>query len=155
MKVRQIMTSDIESCGLTTTLTQVSKLMWSAACGAIPVVDTRGMVVGIITDRDVSMALVSSGRRPSTILAREAMTSRVETCGPDDDVMTALVKMKTFKVRRLPVVGEDGRLLGILSIDDVVTRALAPDAPSSSAIVATLRDIFEYRSRKPEVETIS
>ena len=152
MKVGTIMTAEVESCGLTAPLTQVAKQMWEAACGAVPVVDTRGRVAGIVTDRDISLAFINSGRRPQTILAREVMTSTVHTCTANDDVMAALVKMKTYKVRRLPVVLDDGRLLGMLSIDDIVTRALAPDAPSSAAIVSTLKEIFEYRSQRPQVD---
>jgi CBS domain-containing protein len=155
MKVRYIMTADVESCTLTTSVPQVAKLMWSAACGAIPVVDNKGVVVGIITDRDISMVLVSSNRKPSNIPAWEAMTSAVHACAPDDDVTTALETMRRFKVRRLPVLTEDGHLRGILSIDDIVMRALSPDAPTSTEILQTLRDIFEYRSRRPEAEILS
>ena len=154
MKIGSIMTAEVESCGLTAPLTQVAKQMWEAACGAIPIVDAKGRVEGIVTDRDISMALVNSGRRPQSILAREVMTSTVQTCRADDDVMAALVKMQTHRVRRLPVVLQDGRLLGMLSIDDIVTRALVPDAPSSTAIVTTLRKIFDYKSRTPQVEPV-
>jgi CBS domain-containing protein len=155
MKVSDIMTRDVESCTSTTTLPQVAKLMWSAGCGAIPVVDARAKVVGIITDRDISMALVNTGRKPASIPAWEVMTGHVHACGPEDNVKDALETMKRFKVRRLPILSEDGELRGILSMDDIIVRALSPDAPTSAEILNTLREILDYRNVKHEPEITS
>jgi CBS domain-containing protein len=151
MKVSDIMTREVRSCTLNTALTQVAKEMWSAGCGAIPVIDTQARVAGIITDRDISMALVNTARKPSTIPAREAMTEHVHACGPDDDVKAALETMKKFRVRRLPVLSATGQLQGIVSIDDVVLRALEPDAPTPAEIVEGLRGIFTYRRMQEEM----
>lgn len=155
MKINDIMTHTVESCTPETSLTQVAKLMWSAGCGAIPIVDAKAKVVGIITDRDISNALVSTSRRPGNIPAREAMTSDVHACGPEDDVKAALETMKKYRVRRLPVLSREGQLRGILSIDDVILRALAPDAPTSAEIVAALRDILQYRRLSLEPDEVS
>lgn len=155
MKINDIMTHTVESCGPETSLTQVARLMWSTGCGFMPVVDATAKVVGVITDRDISNALVNTARRPANMPAHEAMTRTVHACGPEADVKTALETMRTYGVRRLPVLSNEGRLRGILSIDDVIVRALAPDAPTSAEIVAALRDILQYRNVKLEPEGVS
>jgi CBS domain-containing protein/dienelactone hydrolase len=155
MKVQDIMTREVRTCTTDTTLPQVAKAMWNAACGAMPVIDERGKVAGMITDRDISMALVSTARRPSQIPAREAMTRPPHGCGPDDSLQQALDAMKKFKVRRLPVLSREGLLMGMLSVDDIIVRALASDAPSSADIIAALRTICDYRALEPEPELVA
>ena len=141
MQICDIMTRDVRTCALETSLTEVARLMRTGCCGAIPVVDPDGRIAGVVTDRDISMAIVNSTRKPINIAACEIMSRHVHACAPDDDVRTALRTMRDFKVRRLPVVGPDGRLAGILSMDDIILRALAPDAPDSREIVDSLREI--------------
>jgi CBS domain-containing protein len=154
MKVKDIMTREIETCVEITSLTTVATEMLEAGCGVVPVVTPTGAVVGIITDRDITMALISTGRKPSNIAAREAMSRPVHSCGPEDDLKTALGTMQTYRVRRLPVVSENGRILGILSLDDIIVRALAPDAPTSDEIVRALRTILAYRNAALEPELV-
>jgi CBS domain-containing protein len=153
MKVKDIMTRDVETCLEITSLTKVATEMLNAGCGVVPVITPTGRVVGIITDRDISMTLQGTGRKPGNVCAREAMSRQVYTCGPEDDVKEALQTMRTYRVRRLPVVSETGQILGILSLDDIIVRALAPDAPTSEVIVQTLRTILIYRNapREPEL----
>jgi CBS domain-containing protein len=150
MRVHHIMTPDVQSCAPETTIRQVARLMSEGACGIIPVVDAHGKVAGVVTDRDICMALVDTARRPADVPAREVMAARVYSCGPDDDVRSALETMTKFKVRRLPVIDADGRLRGMLSMDDIIVRALAPDAPTSSDIVRSLREIVSYREEEEE-----
>jgi CBS domain-containing protein len=127
--------------------------MLNAGCGVVPVITPTGRVVGIMTDSDISMTLQGTGRKPGNVCAREAMSRQVYTCGPEDDVKEALQTMRTYRVRRLPVVSETGQILGILSLDDIIVRVLAPDAPTSEVIVQTLRTILIYRNapREPEL----
>lgn len=152
MKVREAMTKQVQTCTLETSLPQVVRLMHEGCCGVIPVIDPRGHVAGVVTDRDVSMALVNCGRKPINVAVREVMTVPVHACGPDDDLHGALTTMKQFKVRRLPVVGEDGLLKGILSFDDIVLRALSPDAPTSSEILSSLREILSRKEPTASAE---
>ena len=147
MQIHDIMTRDVRTCALETSLTEVARLMREGCCGAIPVVDHDGRIAGVVTDRDISMAIVSSARRPINIAACEIMSRHVYACHPDDGVRTALTMMKQFRVRRLPVVGPDGRLAGIVSMDDIILRALAPDAPDSGEIVDSLREIVLYQEQ--------
>jgi CBS-domain-containing membrane protein len=144
MRIKDIMTREVRRCTLETSLTEVARLMRGGCCGAIPVVDDDGRVAGVVTDRDITLALVSSTRKPINIAAREIMKPHVHACAPDDDVRTALAMMTEFRVRRLPVIGPDARLAGIVSMDDIILRALAPDAPDSSEIVNSLREIVMH-----------
>jgi CBS domain-containing protein len=153
MKVSDIMTREVETCLEITSLTRVATEMLDASCGAVPVVTPGGSVVGIITDRDIAMALIGTGRKPVNVAAREAMSHHVHSCGPNDTVTTALETMRKYRVRRLPVVSDTGQILGILSLDDIIVRAQAPDAPTSEAIIQTLRSILAFRNavREPEL----
>jgi CBS domain-containing protein len=146
MKVSDIMTREVETCLEATSLTRVVTEMLDASCGVVPVVSPGGSVVGIITDRDIAAALIATGRKPSNVSAREAMTRHVHSCGPNDTVTTALETMRKFRVRRLPVVSETGQLVGILSLDDIIVRAHAAGAPTSEEIMQTLRSILAFRN---------
>lgn len=144
MKIQDIMTREVHTCGLETSLTEAARRMRAGCCGAIPVLDDDGRLVGVVTDRDISMAIVNSTRKPINIAAREVMTRHVHACAPDDDVRQALQTMRQRRVRRLPVVGSGGRLSGIVSMDDIILRALAPDAPDATEIVDSLREIVMH-----------
>lgn len=151
MRVLDIMTRDVRTCTPQTSLPQIAMLMWEGCCGVIPVIDARGHVAGVVTDRDICLAIAGSTRRPVNIVAHELMKHAVHACAPEDDLRTALDAMRRFKVRRLPVVAADGRLAGILSIDDVVLRALDPEAPTSGEIVESLREIIRGMRREEEM----
>lgn len=119
MKVRDIMVETPKFCRPDTNLAAVAEIMSVANCGLLPVVDEEGKVVGIITDRDICMTLAARNQRPSDVRAREAMSSRVYACALDDDLKTALELMEKGRVRRLPVIGRDGSLVGMVSLGDV------------------------------------
>ena len=84
----------------------------------------RGALAGIITDRDVCVALANTNRNAMNVAVHEAMTDRLFTAGSDDDVHGALATMRTRRVRRLPVGDDTGRPIGMLSIEDVVVRGI-------------------------------
>ena len=120
MKVCEIMTRPPQTCLLDTSLAIVSRRMKETGCGTLIVLDQRGKPAGMLTDRDVALAIGESKRNASHIAAHEAMTGYVYTCSPDESLHTALERMSEARVRRLPVVTSDGDLQGLLSIDDVV-----------------------------------
>ena len=80
-------------------------------------------MIGVITDRDISIALGTRDRRASEVCVRSVMSPRLFTCTPDDDVHTALKTLKSEGIRRLPVIDREGMLMGVLSIDDVILNA--------------------------------
>jgi CBS domain-containing protein len=123
MHVEEIMTRDVVCCGPDTNLAAAAKMMWDTDCGALPVLNARGEVVGMITDRDICMAAATKNKPPSDIAVWETVSGKTYTCKPSDDVQAALDIMKRERVRRLPVVDDDGVLQGIVAMNDLVLAA--------------------------------
>jgi CBS domain-containing protein len=142
MKVREMMTKDVTTCRPETNLAEVVKLMWEQDCGVLPVVTSDGTVSGMITDRDICVALATRGQTADRIAVHDVIAGTTYTCLVDDDAMVALKTMKSQRVRRLPVVNAEGRLKGILSLNDVMTHA---GAASPVDIVSTMASICEHR----------
>lgn len=132
MKVQNIASRSIATCEPNTDLASVGGLMWEHGCGFLPVVDPHHRLVGVLTDRDVCIALTTRGSRAHELRAADVMMGRVESCGPKDDVRQALDTMRRAHVRRLPVVGEEGLLEGVLSLDDVALVA-KPDGTAATS----------------------
>src|SRR5512132_1924334 len=130
MKVKDLMTTDVKHCGLDTNLAAAAKIMWEGDCGAVPVTDERGRVVGVSTNRDICIAAATRPRTEGEIPVKDVMSKALYTCAPGDDVRAALETMKTRKIRRLPVV-EQGRLVGIVSIHDIAVQARSRSAAVS------------------------
>jgi CBS domain-containing protein len=146
MKVQDLMTSPARSCTPDTSLATAARLMGDYGCGALPVLDDAGRPVGILTDRDVCMAVARMNRFPSAIAVREAMTSNPSTCAPGSEIGDVLNLMATRRVRRLPVVDGEGRLVGILSQSDVISSvqdAQNFDSPVLRRLVAESRRASE------------
>ncbi len=128
MRVFEIMTIDVGSCCLDDDLGCAASIMWEKDCGVVPIVDEERRVVGIVTDRDIAIAAASQNRRPAEIRARELSGRPVEICGMEEEVSDVLQRMVGARVRRLPVCGENGELLGIVSISDVLNKGDKRDA---------------------------
>ncbi len=120
MKVQDVMTRDVQTCRPETNLAPVAMTMYHFDCGTIPVVDDEGRVVGMITDRDICIALATKHQNAWDVQVRDVISWKVYACSPDDDITTALRVMRQERVRRLPVIDSGGRLQGLLSINDVV-----------------------------------
>ena len=120
MKVQDIMTRDPETCRADTNLAVAVERLWRADCGILPVTVEAARPIGVITDRDICIALGTRNRPASAIAAESVMRQPVETCRPDEDVIAALDRMKQRRIRRLPVVDAQGKLAGILSLNDIV-----------------------------------
>jgi CBS domain-containing protein len=123
MKVRAVMTRSVKSVAPEAKLTDVAHRMEDGECGSIPVVNEFGQVVGMVTDRDVCLALAKKNLPASEVAVKDVMQPKVYSCGPEDDIQKALRTMQRRKVRRLPVISDDGKLKGIVSIDDIVLYA--------------------------------
>jgi CBS domain-containing protein len=122
MLIKDVMTASPACCKPTDRLDSVAKLMLDHDCGEIPVCDgTR--LVGVITDRDIVCRAVARGETPTAVPASEVMTRDVHTVAPDDKLEEALELMETKLVRRLPVVDDSGRIVGIVSQADLVAKA--------------------------------
>jgi CBS domain-containing protein len=139
MKVQDIMTSDVQCCGPDTNLAAAAKMMWDSDCGALPVLNVEGHVMGVITDRDICMAAATKNKPTSDITVWETARGTAYTCRLSDDVRTALDIMKREKIRRRPVVDEDGVLQGIIAMNDFVL--LAADAKGAKAPAVSYEDV--------------
>ena len=145
------MTSNVAACRPETNLAAAASLMWDHDCGVIPVLDRNEKVVGVITDRDICMAVAMNNRFASEIAVGEVISGEVYACSPDDDISQALAIMQRMQVLRLPVVSQDGSLQGILSMNDIVSRAedgreSAGDGISYAEVVNTRKVIGEHRN---------
>ena len=122
MKVGDVMTKTPAFCGPETNLAAAVEILWNKNCGVLPIVDSSEKLVGLVTDRDVCVALGTRNRLPSEISVKDVTSGKIASCKPDDDLRKALATMAEAKVRRLPVIDAAGKLQGILSMDDVVLR---------------------------------
>lgn len=118
MKVRECMSLDICSCMPTDTVGDVAKKMNEYHVGSIPVCDNDKNVVGIITDRDITLRCVACGKDANTTPTKEIMTTSVCCCGSDTDIGEATKLMSDMQVRRIPVL-ENDRLVGMLTLGDL------------------------------------
>jgi CBS domain-containing protein len=120
MTVDDVMTHDVQSCRPEADLSTVAMQMRQGECGVLPVVGSSGVVVGMITDRDICMAAAIKHCDPADIRVSEVISGDVYACSPDAEIHTALNIMRQKHVRRLPVVtAKGGKLVGILSMNDV------------------------------------
>lgn len=121
-RVEQLMSRDVATCRPDDTLNRAAQLMWERDCGVVPVTlleDTGQRVVGMITDRDVSMAAYTQGCCLGEVPVASAMSREVRACGPKDSITSAMHIMATGQVRRLPVIDDAGQLVGFLSLADL------------------------------------
>jgi|SRR5450432_1230542 CBS domain-containing protein len=148
MKVLEIMMGTPYHCRPETNLGAATELMWIGNCGFLPVVGEHDRVVGVITDRDICVALGTRNRTAGNVRVGEVISSKVFTCTPEDEVQTALETMRSGHVRRLPVITKAGALVGVISIDDVIIHAEKPGvggapALSTAEVVKALQGINE------------
>ncbi len=154
MLVNEVMTRNVSSCRLGNNLAELTEVMWNRRCGALPVLDDSGKVTGIITDRDICIALGTRNMRASEVFARDVAPPGYFGCGPDDDVRDALRTMATQEVSRLPVVDDAGKPVGMLSIDDITFRAACGSSSlNDREIIHAIAAIREDVIHEPDVVT--
>lgn len=149
MKVKEIMTPNATAIWLTESLADAAKLMWEHDCGVLPIVKDGRKVVGMITDRDICMAVAINDRNPSAISVEEIMSRQVHSIKPEDNLDQALQTMQEHQIRRLPVVNDEGELEGLLSMNDVVLHVKPNKAGDSGIgyreVLKTYQAICEHR----------
>ena len=148
MKVKDVMMMTPYACHLETNLGAATELMWRGNCGFLPVIDSTGRIKGVVTDRDICIALGTRAVPCGEVRVDEVMRKDMFTCVPEDDVHDALQVMRDGNVRRMPVVNSDMKLVGVLSLHDVLLRA-EPSHPgrepelSCDEVVRTYRAIMQ------------
>ncbi len=148
MTVESLMTRNVRTCDPLSSLAAAAKQMWDGDCGILPVVES-GRLRGLITDRDVCMAVAIRGARADEIQVGDVISGDHVTVQAGDSVKVALRKMGEHQLRRLPVVGRDGELDGMLSLNDLALEAKPTGkgggAPTYKDIATALRAIGQHR----------
>ncbi len=149
MKISELMTRTVQVCRATDTLDRAAKLMWDHDIGSLAVVDERGQVIGMITDRDACMAAYTCGGALHDIPVEVAMSKHVVTCNPDDSDTAVAEVMARHKIRRVPIVDDMHRPVGMLSLSDLArTMGHGRNVPAA-AVAGTLAAISEHRASAP------
>jgi predicted transcriptional regulator len=117
-----VMSHEVRSCSPTESLNRAAQIMWESNCGAVPVVNQDGLIVGMITDRDVCMASYTQGQNLGALTVEHAMSRGVKAALADEPVSRVLEIMAESQVRRVPVI-QAGKVVGIVSLADIA-RAL-------------------------------
>ena len=125
----EVMTKNLVCCLPNDSVAKAAELMKSENIGSIPVIENEQTqkLVGIVTDRDLALKIVAEGRDAKSTKVEAVMTHQVVTCRADDDLQKALDAMAEHQLRRIPVVDNDNKILGIIAQADVATRVDQPE----------------------------
>jgi CBS domain-containing protein len=128
-KCSDVMTKAVVTCSPADTVVEVAQLMKKEDIGPVLIVDNSDSqtLVGIVTDRDLVLKVVAEGLDPKTTGVEDVMSKKLVTCRANDDIDVAMQAMAQYQLRRIPVVGDHMKLLGIISQADVATRVDAPE----------------------------
>lgn len=139
MKVKKAMTKEVQCCTPFDTVVQAARLMRTHDVGAIPVIkDKQSMqLVGIITDRDITCRVTSTGRAPNEVRVQKAMTPKPVICHEEDTLDDCALRMQKHKVRRLPVVDDEGAVVGIIAQGDIARHLKAEKVGRTVAKIST------------------
>ena len=145
MKVKEVMMGTPYQIPLDANLGMATELMWKGNCGFLPVVDAEKKVCGVVTDRDICVALGTRNQTAGQVLVEEVVQRKVYACNPEDDIHVALQTMREGHVRRLPVVDRNGDLAGVVSMDDLLLRA-EPDRAGKEPELSADEVVRGYRT---------
>jgi CBS domain-containing protein len=123
MKVKDVMSKNVACCGSDTPLQDVAAMMVDCDCGEIPVADGRGRLLGVVTDRDITVRTIAQGRNPLMLTAADCMTSPAVTVEEEMSIADCCDTLEQNKIRRVPVVDTAGRCIGIVSLADIAREA--------------------------------
>jgi CBS domain-containing protein len=147
MRIKEVMSHPVVTCPTNSTLDHAARLMWEYDCGVIPVVNDEGRLAGVITDRDICMAAYTQGRALNAIPVTVAMAGKVVAVHDDDAIEQAEELMRDSRIRRLPVLDEDGRPVGLVSISDLARLAAhARKSGVDRELVQTLAAVCQPRA---------
>jgi CBS domain-containing protein len=150
VKAKTLMQAGVASCRPEDSMAAAAQIMWEHDCGVVPVIDADRRVVGIVTDRDLCMAAYTKALALGQLRVRDAMQAPVFCCHENDTRAAIHAAMRSHQVRRIPVIDDDGRLVGIVSLNDLVLDADAAEgtirAHRISEIAETLSAISRHRA---------
>lgn len=121
MQVKNEMTTKVQVVNPGTPVKEAARKMRDLNIGVLPVCENE-LLVGIVTDRDITIRLTAEAKDPIATKVKEIMSSKVERCFEDEEVEKVAARMESKKIRRLPVINHDKKLVGMLSLADLVLR---------------------------------
>jgi CBS domain-containing protein len=151
LRVQQLMSQNVHVCRPDDLVETAARTMWERDVGVVPVVERDGRVMAMLTDRDVCMAALFKALPLNQIRVSQAMSRRLYTVRPEQPIEEAELVLREHQIRRVPVVDGDGRLVGLLSQNDLVNEAarereLRRKEITAVAVTATLADIGRSRA---------
>lgn len=151
MLVQDLMSKPAITCHVNDVMNLVAHQMWNHDCGAIPVVNDDGKLVGMITDRDICMAAYTQSRALDAILVNSAMATHVISVRPHQTLAEVERLMAQHQLRRIPVVDDDHRPVGMISLNDLALECARPDTRmklGTLGIASTLAAICQPRTSR-------
>ena len=132
-KCSDVMTKKLACCTPSDTVHAAAQSMKAQDVGALPVVDSheKKRLIGIVTDRDLVLKVVAAGLDPAKTKVDDVMSRKVVVCKSEDDWQTAVDAMAKHKLRRIPVVDDQGCIAGIIAQADVATRIEKPEVTAN------------------------
>lgn len=147
MKIEELMTRNVAACSADDSLEHAASIMWDQDVGCVVVINAERKPIGMITDRDLAMAAYTQGALLRDIRVDAAMARNLCDCSVNTSLKDIELKMRTAQVRRLPVVGVDGELVGIVTLGDIARSAQASPLHLTElpGLARTLAGITERR----------
>jgi CBS domain-containing protein len=139
MQICEVMTRDVETVAPEASLQKAAEAMEAMGVGSLPVCRGRRLV-GTITDRDIVVRGVATGRSPVEMLVRDCMTEDISYAFEDEDAEEVLARMKALQVRRLAVLNKEKNLVGIVSLGDIATEPRAADLKEVGEAIAEISE---------------
>ena len=124
MKVIDLAVRHVETITAQVSITECAKAMRQQHVGSLVVIDQNGMPVGMITDRDITIEVIATGKNPDQCLVEEIMSQPVVTAKEEENIVDALARMREFGIRRLPIVDDGGKITGVVTNSNL-TEVLA------------------------------
>ncbi len=143
MRVAEVMTRGIDPVAPTATVQEAATQMAEFDVGAVLVGDENGLV-GVLTDRDVILRVVVEGRHPAEAIVQDVMSKALHTCRDDDALEAVVAEMREHQIRRMPVLDDSGKVVGIVTLSDLAKGITGPEQ-----LQEAIRTISEpHRSRE-------
>lgn len=146
MKVKDCMCHEVACLTPESTVEDCAKLMCNKHVGCIPICDENKTVVGLVTDRDVILRSIACDKDIKTTPISDIMTCQVCSCGPEEEIDDAEKKMSNEQIRRLPVVDQNNKIIGIITLGDLCTNKNV----NTEGICNTLESICKYNTKNAE-----
>lgn len=153
MNIEQVMNKAVHACSPQDSAKHAAQLMWDQDIGCLPVIDQNRKPVAMVTDRDLLMASHLSGKRLETLSVGEAMSKQLHVARVGESLQAVTELMRAKQVRRLPVVDNQGKLAGIVSLNDLALAGGRNREVKAEDVAATLASICQ--PRRPAQPTMS